>query len=278
VVSRITNIISPPADGIYTTSWLSETFNKVRALGWIQSQRPGNDGGIGNTLEDLFGVDENNLQVADLGAFELKGHKSEGSSLVTLLHQDPLPKRRFRGRMTSPVQYLLLPNYGWPHQTIPREMSFRQTIRGGRPTNRGFSVNLDRPNGQLTTVFDSNLVDTSEHGEWLESVRSRIGLGPLNPTPYWPMDLLKTHTEAKLTNALFVEADVKGTKSDPVKSFKYNAAYLLRDFKFDRLLTAVEKGYIFVDYDARTHHNHGTKLRIHHYDWNQIYDFVERFM
>lgn len=273
MASRITNTVSPPVDGVYTTSWLSAAFNQVRALGWIQSQRPGNDGGVGNTLEDLFGVPENNLKVADLGIFELKGHKSEGSSLVTLLHQDPLPKRR-----SSPVQYLLLPMYGWPHKTIPNEMSFRQTIRGDRPTNRGFSVKLDGKSGQLTTVFDSKLVDLSEHGKWLESVRARIGLGPLSPAPYWPISLLKDRAEAKLTNVLFVEAEVTGTKSDPTRSFKYKVAYLLRDFKFERFLTAIEKGYIFVDYDARTHHNHGTKLRIHHQDWNQIFDFVERLM
>jgi hypothetical protein len=273
VAIRISNIISPPTNGVYTTSWLTEAFNKVRSLGWIQSQRPGNDGGIGNTLEDLFGVPENNLKVADLGIFELKGHKNEGSSLVTLFHQDPSPKLK-----SSPVQYMLIPKYGWPHQSMPNEMSFRQTIRGDRPTNRGFSVTLDRERGQLTTVFDYRLVDLTEHSEWLKSVKARVGLDPLNPAPFWPIVLLKERTAAKLSNMLFVEADVKGSQKDPVRSFKYTVAYLLRDFKFERFLTAIEKGYIFVDFDARTHHNHGTKFRIHNYDWNQIYDFVEQLL
>lgn len=273
MVSRITHIVPPPSDGVYTTGWLSDALSKVRALGWVQSQRPGNDGGIGNTLEDLFGVAENNLKIADLGVFELKGHKSEGSSLVTLLHADPLPKIR-----SSPVQYLLLPKYGWPHETIPREFSFRQTIRGDRPTNRGFSVKLDRENARLVTVFDPSLVDLSEHEEWLESVKSRVGLGPLNPVPYWPIKILEDRTRAKLTNVIFIEADVRGTKSDPTRSFKYSAAYLLRDFSFKSFLNAIEKGYVFIDYDARTHHNHGTKFRIHNYDWKQIYDYVERLM
>ena len=277
MASEVAPIIPPPADGIYTVSWLTEAFNKVKARDWIQTRRPGNDGGIGNTLEDLFGVHENNLKVADLGIFELKGHKSEGSSLVTLLHSDPLPKKKIvgRSRESSPVQYLLLPKYGWPHRTIEGELSFRQTIRGDRPTNRGFAVNLDREEGRLITSFDHSLVDLAEHKQWLESVEERIGLGMLDPAPYWPIELLRERTTTKLTNVLFVEADVKGKKSDPTRSFKYKVAYLLRDFRFERFLSAIEKGYVFVDYDARTHHNHGTKLRIHHYDWNQIYDFVQ---
>lgn len=228
-----------------------------------------------NTLEDLFDVHENNLRVADLGIFELKGHKSEGDSLVTLLHCDPLPKLKAAGRKreSSPVQYLLLPKYGWPHRKYPGELSFRQTIRGDRPTDRGFSVKLDREKGQMITAFDPSLVDVTRHKDWFESVKGNVGLGALNPTPYWPISLLEDRTNAKLTNVLFVEADA--SRSDSPRSFKYGAAYLLRDFRFERLLTAIDNGYIFVDYDASTRKNHGTKLRMHHYDWDQVYDLVE---
>ncbi|MGC8546014.1 MAG: MvaI/BcnI family restriction endonuclease, partial [Athalassotoga sp.] len=30
-------------------------------MGWISNNRPGNVGGIGNTLEDLLGIKENHL-------------------------------------------------------------------------------------------------------------------------------------------------------------------------------------------------------------------------
>jgi len=266
---RGSRILPPPPDGIYTTKWLSEALNRVRARDWIDSQRPGNDGGIGNTLEDLIGIPENNLKVADIGEFELKAHKTEGASLVTLFHQDPLPKMK-----SSPVQYLLLPKYGWPHKTMAHEFSFRQTIRGDRHTDRGFSVTLDKTKNQLTTIFDSNQVDVVAHGDWLDSVRKRAGLGALSPAPFWPFDLLRNRTDAKLKNVLFVSADVK--KGKGLNSFRYGSGYLLRNFRFERFLNAIENGFIYIDYDARTGHNHGTKFRIQEGNWNQIYEFVER--
>jgi hypothetical protein len=222
-------------------------------------------------MEDLIGMTENNLKVADAGEFELKSHKSEGDSLVTLFHQDPRPKRR-----SSPVQYLLLPKYGWEHKTIPNEFSFRQTIRGDRLTNRGFGVIVERDKSQLTTLFDARRVDRVEHPDWFESVRARVGLQPLDPAPFWPLQLLKNRTESKLKNVLFVSAHVK--KVDEVKNFKYDTAYLLRNFRFERFLSAIDGGFIYIDYDARTGHNHGTKFRIRDTDWDRIYDFVERLI
>jgi len=49
-----------------------ETYNKesiiaalqnIKNRGWILNARPGNVGGVGNTLEDLLGIQENNLPI-----------------------------------------------------------------------------------------------------------------------------------------------------------------------------------------------------------------------
>jgi hypothetical protein len=37
---------------------------------------------------------------------------------------------------------------------------------------------------------------------------------------------------------------------------------ILTDFKFSMFLDLIKTGKIYVDFDARTHHNHGTKFRI----------------
>jgi hypothetical protein len=36
---------------------------------------------------------------------------------------------------------------------------------------------------------------------------------------------------------------------------------MLREFEFEKLLKGLEQGFVFVDFDARTRHNHGTKFR-----------------
>lgn len=48
---------------------LKTKLQEIKEMGWIKSQRLGNAGGVGNTLEDLLGIPENNLQLPDFGKF-----------------------------------------------------------------------------------------------------------------------------------------------------------------------------------------------------------------
>ena len=40
---------------VFTKDSLKEALQDIRSRGWIETQRKGNDGGVGNTLEDLLG-------------------------------------------------------------------------------------------------------------------------------------------------------------------------------------------------------------------------------
>ena len=44
----------------YTKKSLIRALKDIRDQGWIPSGRKNNDGGVGNTLEDLLGIEENN--------------------------------------------------------------------------------------------------------------------------------------------------------------------------------------------------------------------------
>ena len=48
---------------LYTKEELVEKLKQIRNQGWIKNARTGNAGGIGNTLEDLMGIEENNLPI-----------------------------------------------------------------------------------------------------------------------------------------------------------------------------------------------------------------------
>lgn len=65
-----------------------EAFYKVKNLGWVESHRRNNTG-IGKTFEDYVGVVENNLNEPDLFGYEIKSHRSESSSYVTLFTKSP---------------------------------------------------------------------------------------------------------------------------------------------------------------------------------------------
>ena len=46
----------------------------VEKLKQIKNARTGNAGGVGNTLEDLLGIEENNLPIPNAAEWELKTH------------------------------------------------------------------------------------------------------------------------------------------------------------------------------------------------------------
>ncbi len=134
-------------------------------MGWVPSARPGNDAAVGNTLEELLEIEENNLPLPNAGEWEIKAQRLGSKSLTTLIHSEPSPTAiRF-------VPQILLPKYGWPHQEAgtrypEQEMSFRQTISGHSRTDRGFKVLVDRKERKIVVSFDARSVD-SLHSDWL---------------------------------------------------------------------------------------------------------------
>ena len=74
----------------YTKSTIIAALRKIRSDGWIKSCRNvHNDGAIGNTLEDLLGISENNLPLPNAAEWELKTQRKNTSALLTLFHLEP---------------------------------------------------------------------------------------------------------------------------------------------------------------------------------------------
>jgi hypothetical protein len=237
---------------------LIEALITIKKIGWIRNSRQGNAGGVGNTIEDLLGIKENNLPIPNAAEWELKAKRAKSKALTTLLHTEPSPMAlKF-------IPNILLPMYGWKHKQAGKkyeesEFSFRQTINGLARSDRGFGVVVDRVNNKIVISFDSSAV-SQKHLEWLETVKTRVGLGELNPQPYWGFDDLFHAAGTKLKNCFYIKADSKKIKGE--EYFLYNDFYILQQFSIDKFLEALEKGDILVDFDARTGHNHGTKFRM----------------
>ena len=243
---------------IYTKETLIEELKRIRDMGWIPNARPGNAGGVGNTLEDLLGIEENNLPLPNASEWELKCQRKGTRALMTLFHMEPSP------RALKFVPNILLPKYGWPHAEsggkYPKgEMSFRQTISAARRSDRGFKIIVDRANRKVLVSFSAADI-APKHADWLESVAKRAGLAELDPQPYWGFDDLAHKAGTKLLNAFFVEAEVK--RKGKQTFFRYSHIFILQNFRLEGLLRGLEEGFVFVDFDARTGHNHGTKFRI----------------
>ena len=255
---------------IFTKDQLIEELKRIKKIGWIKNARPGNVGGVGNTLEDLLGIEENNLPIPNASEWELKTQRINTSSLTTLFHMEPSPRAlRF-------VPQIFLLKYGWKHKEAglkypQNEMSFRQTIGGKNRSDRGFKVVINREERKVLISFDSNSV-SNRHSDWLKSVEKRIGLNELNPQPYWGFNDLFHKAGTKLLNCFYVLAEVK--KNEGFEYYHYTDIMMLQNLSIDKFLLALENNDILVDFDARTGHNHGTKFRLRRNKIPNLYDTV----
>lgn len=256
---------------IYTKQQLIQRLRNIKRMGWIENTRHGNCGGVGNTLEDLLDIKENNLPLPNASEWELKCQRINTQSLVTLFHVEPSPTAlKF-------VPSILLPQYGWPHKEVGKkyplsEMSFRQTISSLGRSDRGFTVIVDRTKTKVLISFDHKSVDP-RHSQWLNKVKTRAGLGELNPQPYWGFDDLFHKAGTKLHNCFFIEAAVK--KHEGRELFEYQNIFMLSGFSKEKFIKTIEQGDILVDFDARTGHNHGTKFRFRNNKLPSLYETVK---
>lgn len=258
----------------YTKESLIVALKEICSRGWIQNARPGNEGGIGNTLEDLLDIEENNLPIPNAAEWELKSQRLNTSSLTTLFHMEPSP------RAMKFVAKILLPNYGWKHKLAGikyplNEMSFRQTIHGLERSDRGFMVEVDKTLKKVSISFDADKVDP-RHTDWLELVKNRVGLDELNPQPYWGFDDLYHKAGTKLLNTFYVQAEVMNESG--IEFFHYTRILILQGFSVEKFINAIIEGNILIDFDARSGHNHGTKFRLRQNARQTLYSDIQEVL
>lgn len=255
---------------IYEKDTIIKKLKEIRDLGWIKGARDGNVGGVGNTVEDLLGIKENNLPIPDAAEWELKCQRLNTTSLTTLFHVEPSPTAlKF-------VPNILLPNYGWPHKEAGKkypnnEMSFRQTISCKSVSDRGFTVVIDDIGEKILISFDAKKV-ADKHSDWLSRVVCKTGGGEINPQPYWGFNDIYCKAGTKLHNCFFLRARSKIING--VEYFSYEKIFMLRNFTKERFIKAIRDGDILIDFDARTGHNHGTKFRFRSNKLSELYDQV----
>ncbi len=256
---------------VYTKEELISKLKAIRKRGWIENARQGNVGGVGNTVEDILGIVENNLPIPNASEWELKCQRMDSASLTTLFHTEPSP------RALKIVPNILLPKYGWRHEEAGKrypktERSFRQTINAVSRSDRGFKVVVDKGQKKVLISFDSRSVDI-KHKSWLQSVKRAAGLKELNPQPYWGFDDLFHKAGTKLLNCFFLQAKTK--KENGKEYFRYENIYMLKGLSLDKFVKAIDEGKILVDFDARTGHNHGTKFRMRQGALPELYRTVK---
>lgn len=225
---------------------LLEGLKEIKKRGFIESHRS-DDTGIGKTLEDELGIQENNFDGPDGLRTELKTARKKSNSMLTLFTKSPLP----RG-----VNCKLRDEYGYPDEEFKDRNSLHTTIN---------AVDFNNLKGKK--------------GFKLIEKEDKIEIVPYHPptkikdmpTAYWLKNTLKERIQKKYAHQLlYVKADsrMNGSKEE----FHYTDAFILRGFNPETFFHKLKEGIFDVDIRLGYYHtagkmkgkphDHGTGLRI----------------
>lgn len=212
-------------------SELKHKLEEVRDMGYVPSSRS-SDTGVGYTLEQLLGIDENHFPLPDIGDVELKSHRRGSSSMITLFTLD---RRVWRGGQAD-----FIFKYGGED-------------RKGRPALKS-TVSVELNSRGLQLSYAEGTLQLKHGGE--DKILAE-----------WSPENLMERFKEKIPNLVLVIADTKKDSSGKEK-FYYNEAYLLRESSGEKFIELIQAGRILVD--LRMHikegrgsvRNHGTGFRI----------------
>lgn len=239
---------------------LIEIFEDIHNRGWVQSHRSNNTG-IGKTFEDLAGVEENNSEGPDFEEFEIKAHRDEANSPITLFTLAPtFPKQ---------ANSYLKDKFG---EYYPGSNTLKKLHT---------SMFADRKNTYIGKYAFQLINDRK--AEML-----KIGVYDLNSgnliddTAGYSYEKLREKLFKKLNNLFCVSAERRFTNG--VEEFRFTNAIIYTNPSFERFLNILDDGR--VQYDIRIGsyqsgdkygmpHDHGSGFRVREDYILTLYDSME---
>ncbi len=224
-------------------------LQKIESKGFIESMRKGSTG-IGYTFETLFGVQENNMPIPDIGGrVEIKTIRRDSQSLITLF--------TFNHSVWNIKQKDLIQKYGYVDKG--GRYALKNTLFYGKPITQGIFLDVDEGKNTI------NLVDAND---------KKI-------LATWDVYVIVGKFMTKLSRLLIVIADRKAKHGK--EYFHYDEAYLLTDPSPRNFLKAFKDALIGID--IRMHlkksgavRNRGTAFRIKEKDLIELYDNKRRLI
>lgn len=240
----------------------------VKERGWTKTHRKGPTG-IGKTLEDLLGIEENNVPGPDGEKLELKsGRKSDtrAGSMLTLFTKSP-DDRGANSVMLDRLGYRSYP--GSPSKELHTTVNAvdYNTLRG----KRGLKIVVTNERVEVVGApVGDRSGSTRPIDMWLEDQPRLHEPSEDEVYCYWSAGVIQQTFERKLPRLLYVKADWRGTGEN--EEFWFNEAQLLEDGTFDNFKHQLEAGNILVDIrigqwppghpQAGEPHDHGTGFRV----------------
>ena len=264
--------------GLITLQQLIEEMKAIVGK-WHPDPRNGGDGDAGNLLEDLLGVPENPLPVADYGIYEIKTHKKNSGAKIKIFSLAPNPRPFSKNPFLEVV--------GWRDENHPETRKRFSFTKGVSGNSRGFRI--VREGDTLSFIHDQNRVerslpalpyeDDSTIGEYADRVRSHPNFSIELPRTW---DIRSTVSNGnkncetriidKLQNVLYVERESRTNRSTGQKEHKYHECWLLSTFRIEKFIEYIDNDVLNVDFNMATHHDHGVSFRIDKSRLHELFD------
>lgn len=231
-------------------------FRKVRELGWVPSRRRNNTG-IGKTFEDYVGVVENNVDEPDLYGFEIKAHREESSSYVTLCTKAPTFPYRANAR--------LLRQFGSPYEENPTMNHLHTSIFANRPNN-------------YAGKYAFHIRNDKRHQEIRIEIYNLRTKKLLDDSCGYTYEVLEQVFAKKLKNLFYVSAERKYIQG--MEWFNFTQADIYTEPSFEKFLKLIDQGKIMYDIRMGSYqsgqkigkpHDHGSGFRILPRDLRLLY-------
>lgn len=224
-----------------------EYFKQVKNRGFVPSNRKHNTG-IGKTFEDYIGVVENNIDEPDLLGYEIKSHREESASYITLFTKSP----NFPPRANS----YLRDNYGTPYENNPELKRLHTSMFASK-----FNTYGDK--------YSFRLINDREHKVIRIGIYNLKSKELIDDTVGYTYDCLEKVLKKKLKDLFYVSAERKFENGKEL--FFFNKAEIYSNPTLSKLLEMIDTGLIMFDIRIGSYqsgrnfgkpHDHGSGFRI----------------
>jgi len=229
-------------------------YTNIKSQGWIRTHRAGPTG-IGKTLEDLLGIEENNYDAPDFGEYELKSCRKNSKSMLTIFTRAPSR----RGANTE-----LRNKYGYSSNAYNND----EKVLHATLNAIDFTSISDTGHKLKLTFNNQRIYFESETG--------------IEDNIYYDLEDLRQSFEKKYKGKLvYAKAQSRGQGAD--EEFLFDEAYEVEGFNYDAMISLLEEGRIYLDlrigqYSNGKTHDHGSGFRIRESDHSLLFKKNKRIV
>lgn len=233
-----------------------DRFHAIKEMGFIKSNRKNNTG-IGKTFEDYVGVVENNIDEPDLFGFEIKSHREEASSYVTLFTKAP--------NFPPNANAYLNRRYGIPYEENPQLNKLHTSM---------FANRYNTSNG----LYSFRLINDERNGFIKIGIYDIKTMQLLDDNVGYSYDCISKILSKKLKDLFYVSAQRKYIGED--EYFYFNKAEIYNSPSLEKFIELMCGGLIMYDIRIGSYksgrnygkpHDHGSGFRILEHNIKLLY-------